>query len=240
MIPFITFSQIGVKIQTKININSIDNSIYSDNPYYNLINSSLGLIYDYSIDDKSNFRGEVIWNVRTIYGKTSDQYFPAFAGDYILDPITGNVVIIGDHPDYTLTNHTRIFNPFDIYFGYTYLIRSDLNILLSPYASVFNTKADYELWESGIYYLNESYGFIYDEMVTVNQSKATWLELGLTIGVDYELHLTDFPGLAVGLRAPLIIRQLNISSRHTNLNSPAFESLPPIKRSIMLSVSRFL
>ena len=124
-----------------------------------------------------------------IHFSSDDTYSPAFAGDYVLDTdpnsITfGDVVVVGDHPDYTLTDSKREFGVFARYYAARNLF---IEVSLSSM-----TSQDDE-WGPMTYFDLLEDDFITEDMVLQSRMSSSHVRFGMGYTLVWREHFAIEP-----------------------------------------------
>jgi len=120
---------------------------------------------------------------------TDDEYSPAFAGDYVLDTDEDSdtfdeMIVVGDHPDYTLTDNVREFGVFARYYAARNLF---IEVTLSSM-----TSQDDE-WGPMTYFDIEEDDFVTEDMVLQSRMSSSNVRFGMGYTLVWREHFAIEP-----------------------------------------------
>ena len=187
---------------------------------------------------------ECLWNYKSSHSFDTDEYFPAESGDYLIDvdDLDGDgdntdVIVVGDHPDYTLRYMGSVEQPWELNGYVSYNFFNQLYVNLIP--SITRTKIEHtiESWDSVTYFNIAQNDFVTEDMVIQTTTNTKHTTFGFNIGLEYEWWKFVF-----NITAPLIsldtvngeqelISFSSFSNERTDLSGSEF-----IKKPITLSV----
>tara|TARA_B100001250_G_C19731514_1_gene758713 strand:+ start:48 stop:815 length:768 start_codon:yes stop_codon:yes gene_type:complete len=215
ILPYSLFAQIispisyGFKLQTSlVNYQNNTPDIYANNPYYNNISPSIGLVAEtepqFWLKEgngahilRFKIGGEILYN---FFGPSinTEDYFPAFDG-YLTADGTGGFNVTGAHDEYTLTNIEEAQNSLQVnLFVYCHIFKN-LSLGISPYFHSVKNTSQLESWTN--------------DMVVQSKADFSWQESGLHLSTSYDL-LINYTIITLDLKFPLVSWTSSISGSH--------------------------